>query len=84
MHECLTLLAASSSKLQTLLQYTDPLSTPVANPRLATGPTQRITVGVLPAAGFMNGHTYFVQGLHKVRRRCRPLHAAEHRLQDRA
>ena len=60
------------TKLQTLLQYTDPLSTPFDSPRLATGPNQHITVGVLPAAGFMNGHTYFVQGLHKVRRRCLP------------
>lgn len=47
--------------------YTTPLQALAAGPRVATGPDSRIRVGVLPSHLFANGHTYFVQHLHKVR-----------------
>lgn len=47
-------------------KYTTPLRAHLRNDRLATGPQRQLTVGVLPVPHFMNGHTYFIQGLHKV------------------
>lgn len=48
-------------------KYTTPLRASLRNDRLATGPQRLITAGVLPVPLFMNGHTYFIQGLHKAR-----------------
>ena len=47
-------------------KHTSPLRKSVKNNRLATGPKRQLAVGVLPVPLFLNGHTFFIQGLHKV------------------
>ena len=47
-------------------KHTSPLRKSVKNSRLATGPKRQLAVGVLPVPLFLNGHTFFIQGLHKV------------------
>ena len=44
-----------------------PLKTHAGNYRVFYGMDGRATFGVLPLAGFLNGHGYFVQRLHEVR-----------------
>lgn len=44
-----------------------PLKTHAGNYRVFYGMDSRATFGVLPLAGFLNGHGYFVQRLHEVR-----------------
>jgi hypothetical protein len=66
------MLAASTDRVDQIAfntlvaHHITPLRKDVHNERLATGPQRHLAVGVLPVLGFMNGHTYFVQGLHKV------------------
>lgn len=38
-----------------------------ANPHVFLAAGHSLPFGVLPVAGFLNGHTYFVQRLHEVR-----------------
>ena len=61
-------------------KHTSPLRKSVKNSRLATGPKRQLAVGVLPVPLFLNGHTFFIQGLHKVsftmRLLARPAHFA--------
>ena len=45
-----------------------PVKTHAGNYRVFYGMDGRATFGVLPLAGFLNGHGYFVQRLHEVRR----------------
>ena len=44
-----------------------PLKTHAGNYRVFYGMDGGATFGVLPLAGFLNGHGYFVQHLHEVR-----------------
>ena len=45
-----------------------PLKTHAGNYRIFYGMDGGATFGVLPLGGFLNGHGYFVQRLHEVRR----------------
>ncbi len=45
-----------------------PLKTHPDNWRVFYGMGRTVTFGILPASGFANGHSYFVQRLHDVRR----------------